>query len=241
MILHYEFLQALQVGGAAVLVDVGAVRLGIHHMRLCAQGVEDAWGDEIGAAVGAVQADLQPAEGVDRLGDEVAHVAVAAFGIVDGSTDLILGGAGQFFLWAVQVGFDLVDDALLHLLPFAVEQLDAVVVEGVVAGGDHDTAVKPFRPSDIGHAGRGGHMKQICVGARGGHAGGQGILQHIAGTAGILANDDPALLAFLPEISTQEAPYPIGVLRQQVHVGFATKSIRSKIFSHTCAPPVFRT
>ena len=240
LVLHHELLQPLQVGGAAVPVDVGAVRVIVHHVGLRAQGIEDAGGDAVSAAVGAVQADLQAAEGVDRLGDEVAHVAVAALGVVDGPADLILGGARQFLLRVVQIGFDLVDDALLHLLPFAVEQLDAVVIEGVVAGGDHDAAVEPLRPGDIGHAGRGGHVEQVSVGARGSHAGGQGVLQHIAGTAGILADDDPTLLALLPEVPTQEAAHPIGVLRHQVHIGLTAESIRTKIFSHTCAPPVFR-
>ena len=200
VVLHHELLQAFQVSRAAISIDVGAVWIVVHHMGLRAQGVEDARGDAVGTAVGAVQADLQAAEGVDRLGDEVSHIAVAAFGVVDGTADLVLGGARQLFLRVVQIGFDLVDDALLHLLPFAVEQLDAVVVEGVVAGGDHDAAVEPFRPGDIGHAGSGGHVEQVSVGARGGHAGGQGVLQHIAGTAGILADDDPTLLAFLPEV-----------------------------------------
>ena len=57
MVVEHEFLQVLDVSGAAVRVDIEAVRIVVDHICLGAEGVEDSLCDHPGRAVRGVQAD----------------------------------------------------------------------------------------------------------------------------------------------------------------------------------------
>ena len=224
-------LELLDVGGAAALIDVDAVGFIIDDMRLGPQSLKDILGDHPSAAVGAVQGHLHVLVGVGGQADEVADVAVPAGGVVDDPADVCAGGIGQVFL-AVEIGLDLVNDLLLHLFAVAVDELDAVVMEGVVAGRDHDAAVKLVHLGDVRHAGRGGDVHQAGVRTGGRDAGSQGALKHIAGPAGVFSDHDLALVvpAVVP---AQEAAHLKRVVHGEGHVGLAAKTVRTKIFRHS--------
>ena len=107
-----------------------------------------------------------------------------------------------------------------------------------MAGGDHDTAVKFVRPGHIGDGGGGGDMQQISICAGSGDASGQRILKHIAGAAGVLADDDPGIF-FDPfpalqfaVVPAQETAHLEGMVCRQIFVGFTTEAVGSKIFTH---------
>ena len=74
-------------------------------------------------------------------------------------------------------------------------------------------------------------MEQVGVRARGGDARAQGVFKHIAGAAGILADDDarPVLLSVIP---AQEETDAQRVHSGEVHIGLAAKSIGAEIFTH---------
>ena len=234
------------MGGACVLVDVEAVGAGVDHMGIGAQGVKNSLGDGPGSAVGAVQGHLHAPEGIHALGDQIAHVAVAARHIVHGAADMVpfcegdlLIGPAEKLQLAVQVGFDQGDGIFVHLFAGAVEELDAVVIVGVVAGGDHDAAVEFIHSGHVGDRGGGGHVEQVGVRAGCHHAAHQGILEHVAGSSGILADDDAGrlLLAVHPSqlavVPAQEAADLIGVIGGQSHICFPAEAVCSKIFTHT--------
>ena len=244
-----EALQHLDVGGAGVHVDVVAVRLGVDDVGLGPQGVKDGLGNVPGGAVGAVQTHLHTLEGVHAQGDQIADVAVSSRHMVHRPADHIPLGQGQLLplsseglQLAVQVGLHQGDDAFVHLLAEAVDELDAVVVIGVVAGGDHDAAVKALGPDHIGHGGGGGDVEQVGVRAGGHQAAHQAVLKHIAGPAGILADDDPgrtvgpAAALQLGIVPAQETPHLIGVVGGQIAVGLSPEAIGSKVFSHGNSP-----
>ena len=140
MILDHELLQALDVGGTGIVVDVQAVRLVVDDIGVGTQSIEHRLRDVPAGTVGAVQADLDPLEGVDAQADEVAHVAVAACHVVHGAADVLAVGKGQLrpvLIEDVELAVDVVLDQQQglfgHLLAVAVDELDAVVVERVVA------------------------------------------------------------------------------------------------------------
>ena len=137
---------------------------------------------------------------------------------------------------AVQVVLHQADGGLIHLLPLPVHQLDAVVVVGVVGGGDHHAAVKAVRPGDVGHGGGGGDVEQVHVRPGGRHARADGVLQHIAGAAGVLAYHDPgpACPAVVP---AQEAAHLIGVPGGQIHIGLPPEAVGAEVFSHLLTSP----
>ena len=233
------------MGRAHAVVDVETVGLVAHHIGGSAQSVEHALGDHPGAAVGAVQAHLPVLEGEHPQGDEVAHIAIAARHIVHRAANMLplCQRQGRPFLaeqlqLAVQIVLDEGDGVLVHLLAGAVHELDAVVVERVMAGGDHDAAVEALRPGHIGHRRRGGDVEQIGVRAGGHQAGGQRVFKHIAAAAGVLADDhtDRAAVAAaalrLAAVPAQEAAHLIGVVRREGDVGLTAEAVRPEISAH---------
>ena len=228
-VFHHELLQLADMGGAAVHVDVQAVGPVGNHIGIGPQGVKHALGHLPGAAVGAVQADLEVFIGPGGQGDQVADVAVAAGRIVHGAADGVPLGVGQGFV-RVQIGLDALQQALLHFLPVAVDELDPVVMIGVVAGGDHDAAVKVVRTGDVGHAGGAGHMQQISVRPGGGEAGAEGRLIHVAGATGVLA-DDHLGFVILAIVPAQVAADLEGMVHGQVLIGFPAEAVSSEIFT----------
>ena len=107
---------------------------------------------------------------------------------------------------------------LWHLLAVAVDQLDAVIIVGIVAGRDHDATVKVIHTSNISHAGRSRNMQQIGICTRSSQPSDQAVLKHIGATAGILADDNASrigvTIAFTQciIIPAKEAPYFIGMI-----------------------------
>ena len=245
MILDHELLQALDVGGTGIVVDVQAVRLVVDDVGVGTQSIEHRLRDVPAGTVGAVQADLDSLEGVDAQADEVAHVAVAACHIVHGAADVLAVGKGQLrpvLIEDVELAVDVVLDQQQglfgHLLAVAVDELDAVVVERVVAGRDHDAAVEVVHAGDVGHRGRRSDVQQIGVCAGGRQTGTKAVLKHVGAAAGVLADDDAGrlvvavALAELVVIPAEEAAHLVGVVGGQRDPGFAAEAIGPKILSH---------
>ena len=229
-------LQVLNMRRAAVAVDIRAVRFIADDIRIRTERVKDVLCHHPRAAVGAVKADLHALVRVRGQADEITDVAVAAGGIVLRAADVRARGKRDLQI-AVEIVLDLVNDALFHLLTGAVEQLDAIVRIGIVARADHDAAVKIVRTDDVGHARRRRHVHEIGVCARGRQAGGQRIFKHIAGSAGIFADHDRALVR--PAVVPAEKPAdPVGVFHRQAHVGLTAEAVGTEIFGHGCFPPI---
>ena len=237
------------MGGAAAGVDVEAVGIGVDDVGLGAQGVKDGLGNVPGRAVGTVQRDALALEGIQAQGDQVADVAVAAGDVIDRTANVLTVSKGYLRQGltedrhaAVQVLLHQVDGFLVHLFALAVDEFNAVVKEGVMAGGDHDAAVKFIHAGNIGHRGRRGDVEHIGVRAGGDQTCHQGILEHIGGAAGVLADDDTsffiaALAALLfPEIPAQETADLISMISSQIDICFPTEAIGAEILSHHDSP-----
>ena len=192
---NHEFLQAFDVGRASVIIDIRTVGLCIDDIGICTQRIKHRLSDIPGTAVGAVQTNLDALERVDTQRDQIAHVAVAAGHIVHSAANVLPVSEGQLrpilvehMQLAVNVILDKQQGLFRHLLAVAVDQLDAVVIVRIVAGGDHDTAIKVIHTGDISHRRRGSDVQQIGVCTRGGQACDQTILEHIRAAAGVLAD-----------------------------------------------------
>ena len=81
-------------------------------------------------------------------------------------------------------------------------------------------------------------MEHIGIGTGSRKACHQGILKHIATTAGILADDHPGRF-FVPGppfqltlIPTQESAHFKCVVSGQIHIGFSTEAVCSEILAH---------
>ena len=231
-ILHNELLEMLNVGAAAIGVDVVAIGGIVHHVGLGAQRFEHALGDLPGSAIGHIQTHLHILEAVLGHGNQVADVAVAARGIVHRAADLVALSNRHIHL-AVDVVFHQQDGFLVHLLAVAVEQLDAVIIVGVVGSGDHDAAVEIIHAGDIGHGRRGGHVHDVSIRAGSHQTGAQGVLEHIGAATGVLADDDLGLLALLGTVVPAQEPTDLyRMFKGQILIGLAAETVRTKILTH---------
>ena len=127
---------------------------------------------------------------------------------------------------------------LRHFFTVAVNQLDAVVVVGIVTGRDHDAAIKIIHPGNVGNTGRSGDVEQvgICTGC--GQACDQTVFEHIGAAAGVLADYDTGrlivavALAQSIVIPAQKTTNLIGMVSSQSDSCLPTEAISSKILSH---------
>ena len=229
-----KLLQSLNVGGAAAQVHVHAVGLIVDDVRLGAERVEHGAADHPRAAVRAVERYLAVAERAGGDAREIADVAVAAGVKVDRAADLVLHCPGNAVGIAVDVGFKLVLQRVVHLLADAVHELDAVVPVGIVARGDHHAAVKVFGARDEADAGRRCNVQKIGVRAGGRDARGERALIHVGGAARILADDDAGRAARMTVrvIPAEKTAGPEGVLGGQYLAGLAAETVGAEIFSH---------
>ena len=67
---------------------------------------------------------------------------------------------------SIEIILNQIDGFLIHLLSVPVDEFDAIVVVGIMACGNHDTAVKLIHACDIGHGRSGGDVKQVCIRTR---------------------------------------------------------------------------
>ena len=242
-VLHYELLQALNVGRTSIVIDIRAVRLVVDNISISSQSIEHRLCNVLAGAIGAVQANLDTLEGIDAQRDQITHITVAACHIVHSAADVLAVREGKLrpvLIKDIELAVDVVlhqqQSFLGHFLAVAVDQLDAVIVVGIMAGRDHDAAIEVIHTGDVGHRRRGSDVQQVGVCARSSQTGHQTILEHIRATAGILANDDAGrlivaiALAQCIVVPAEEATHLVGMVNGQINTSFTTEAINSKIF-----------
>jgi len=196
-LLYHELLQTLNVGRARIVVDVQTVGLVVDNIGVSSQSIKHRLSDVPGTAVGAVQTNLDTLEGIDTKADQIAHVAVAAGHIVHRAANVFPVSERQLrpvliehMELSVNVILDQQQNLLRHLLAIAVDQLDAVIVVGIMAGRDHNATVKVIHAGDVSHRRGGSDMEQVGIRTGSGQTCDQAVLEHIGAATGILANDD---------------------------------------------------
>ena len=225
--------QGLQMGGAAAVVDVDAVRLRVDEVRLKRKRPEQVRRGGAGRAVGAVHQHPQAGQVAVDAAQQMLHigavqgvhtVVAAAHGAVHGSRKLRM-----------------VQDQVLHtplhligeLVALGVEDLDAVVGIGVVGGGDDDTGVRLLLHRQKGHRRGGDGAQGHHVAAYGADTGHQGRFQHIGGNAGVLADgDEGAAALFLRQDGGHRLSHMKCQLRRQGLPRYAADAVGAKEFSH---------
>ena len=223
-----------RIGRAAVGVDVQPVGLHPHGEDLGPQFVQSRGRDLIGGTVGAVDGDAQALEaealGEDGLGD----LDITVTRVIDAANPAQAVRRGQALVKAlVHHGLDLQLDFVRQLIAVGPEQLDAVVRIVVVRGRDHDAQVGAHRPGHHGHARRRHGTEGAHVHADRGKAGDQGRFDHIAGQAGILADDHQmaAVVVRHEQLARRQADAQRHLGGHRMGVGAAPNAVGSEIAS----------
>ena len=244
-LLHYKLLETLDMGGTGIVIDIGTIRLSIDHISLRSQRIKNRLCDIPCTSVGTVQSNPHSLKGIYSQGDQISYVTVPACRIIHRPADLtalckrnLMPFLSEQLKTVIQIILHQSDDLLLHLLTLAVDQLDPVIIIRIMAGRDHDTAVKAIGTGNISHRRRCCHVEKISIRSGRHQSANQRILKHIAGTSGILADHDPGR-SRLPRSSAQFIIIPSQktsdlkcMIRRQRNTRFSTEAICTKIFSH---------
>ena len=164
---------------------------------------------------------------------------VAAQRVVDahGLADLVGGGPDVLDLAAENQALDLILDLVVELVAVGAEELDAVVVVRIVRGGDDDAGIGAEAAGDVGDPRRGQRADEQHIHAHREDAGGEGVLEHVAGKAGVFAQHNlvaaPAAgLAFetLEDMAGGAAKLEGGLGGDRLDVGGAANAIGAEDF-----------
>ena len=135
---------------------------------------------------------------------------------------------------------DLLLDLVGQLEAVRAEQLDAVVVEQIVRGGDHHAEIGAHRLGQHRDRRRRHRAEQQHVHADRGEAGDQRVFDHVAGEPGVLADHDAmAMLAALKHQAGRLADLERQLRRDQT-VGAAANAVGAEIFATHVSPSIAR-
>ncbi len=118
-----------------------------------------------------------------------------------------------------------------ELITIGPENLDPVVLQGIVGSGNHDSPRTVQGLSQKSHPGGGYHTNQEGIKPRGGYARHHRAFQHLTGKARVAAYHN-GLGGLLPEDQGRRPPDAQRQLRCEFTVGHAAHSVCAKILAH---------
>ena len=178
---------------ADALVDIGPRRPRAERQDPRPEPPEGARRHTIRRAVGAVEDDREPAEVERERGAEEVDVVGLRSVVLDQLADP-RAPRPRRLVGPAEPPLDLVFPRVGELRALRGEELDAVVLELIVRGAQHDAAVRlePAREERDGR--RRQDADRVAVGAGGEEPGDQRRLEQRAGVARVAADDEPGAL-----------------------------------------------
>lgn len=197
-------LQTREMQGAAIGVDIAAVRRSAHGEDFGAEGAEQFRAEFIGRAVGAIEHDAEIGE--FRAGNEAAAEETEVGG-VEGfigskARGMLRGGFGDEL---ENFGFDEFLDGVGELHAGVGEKFDAIVVERIVRGGDDHAGFEIILANEAGYAGSGDDSGEGGRATGGRNACGEKRGDVRAGFAGVHADEDTGVVMFAAKVNGESA------------------------------------
>src|SRR5437867_922005 len=244
-------LEVVGVERAAPGADVGAVGPHTDRDHLGAETPEHAWRDAVSRAVGAVAGDREAAQVERRAGAQEVDVHRLRPVVAHQRADLRSAGAGRA-IRALEPLLDVGLPRVRKLGPLGREELDAVVLERIVRGAEHDATVSLEATREHRDAGGGQHTDGVTVGAGGQAARDQCPLEERARATGVPSDDESHPVSAVVELErchelaahterklgrerlfVRHAPDPVGAeqARHWTFTGFATAAPAPVVFS----------
>ena len=230
-LLHNKTLQTVDMRGAAVNVDIEAIRGIADNANIGTQSIEHGLCNRRGRTIGAIKANLYALQGKIRTGNKVGNVAIAALHVINRCANRIARHHRHFFgIFAVNVLLNKLKQGLFHLETLGINQLDAVIRIRIVASGNHHTAIECAIGGFVRKAWGGNNVQHIGVCTRGNKARDHTAFQHVAGTTGVFAHNDTSLAALTCAIvPADKATNFVCMLNGKVGAGNAAEAVCAKI------------
>ena len=183
--------------------------------------------------MGAIDHDAHAVEPRIARKSALGEFDIARLAVVNalGAADLAVGGEAGFQA-AIHQAFNFHFDGVGQFLAVGTEKLDAIVVIGIVRGGDHHAQIGAQAARQHGDGGGGQRAELEHIHAHGGEARDQGAFDHVAGEARILADHHAVAMGAAGE----DAPGGHAGLHgdfgcQGCGVDAATNAVGAKIFA----------
>ena len=194
------FLQKLRMGRAAIAIDVESVGPNGERDHLGAQFPQHRRRDLVGSAIGAIDDDLEAGKIEAARGRGLHRLDVSSVGIVEALRPADGRGRGELhFLRRQHQLLDRGLDRVGELEAVGTEQLDAIVLVGIVRRRDHHAHVGAHGAGEKSNGRRRQRPQQQHVHANRQEARRQRLLDHIAGEARVLAHHDAMAMAAAAE------------------------------------------
>ena len=230
--------------GAAVVVDVGAVRLVCDELAAVPEVREKLARRSGGASIRAVEAEaLIDSRVVPRSGafPDVLNVVGAGAAESGDPPDLDAVTEPDLVLPVEDKSLYLLLNAVRELESLGGKQLYAVVFHGIMRSGDHNARVRIVPFHKISHRRSRHNSKQQRVCSHGSKSSGQRRLQNFRGNAGIHANDyiRVSLAALLSEDVSRRPSYLHCPFACEFRDCNAARAVRAENSSHIIAPVMY--
>ena len=225
------------MGGAAVVVDIGAVGLVVIAAHLRAQLLEHHGRDLIACALGAVQHHVQAIQPhIGGFFDKI-HIAAGGVALAHGTAHALADG--HFKIGGHPAGHDFLDAVLNgvgQLVAVFVKELDAVVLDGIVAGADDRARVRLVKAGEVGDGRGGQHLHQHGARTHAANAGDQRALQHFTAQARISPHKDGGAMHVAGQHIGAGLTQAESKFTGEFRVGDAAHAVGSEQSGHSMAP-----
>ena len=220
--------QLLQMSGAAVYIDIGAVGPVIDIIHVHVIAVKQPLSRNGSRTVGAIHQHSQVMGLALHRGNQIADIEIHGMAVVIGHANVSALFQGQRL-----VGEHIVLNGILQLVgqlcSIGAKELDAVILIGIVGGGNHHTGGCLAHNSSQRHCGSRDHAQGMDICATGRKTRNDCALQHIRRNPGILADHHHGLLGFiLAQHQGRRLADTICQYRVQLLVGNAANAVCSK-------------
>ena len=229
--------QRFRRGGSAFLVDVESVGLDADRNDIGAQFPQRFRHHLVGGAVGAIDHHAQAVEAEVARQRALGEFDVAVMDAVDAAGAAETGALRQPLVERfIEQLLDLLLDVVGQLEALRAEQLDAVVLEQVMRGGNHHAEIGAHRLGQHRHRRRRHRAEQQHIHADRGEAGHHRVFDHVAGKPRILADDDAMAVLAALEHQPGRLPDLERQFRRDQAVGAAPNPVRPEIFAAHVSP-----
>ncbi len=129
----------------------------------------------------------------------MTDITVSSHRIIHRTPDILPGSQRKFLCFSINIRFNELLYIGAHLMSHGIDDFNSIIIKRIVAGRNHNSAVKLFRPHHIRNTWRRRHMQQVSIGSAGRKSGRQRIFKHITGTPCVFSNNNPCFV-FFPKI-----------------------------------------
>ena len=179
MIAKHEVLQALDVSGSAVDIDIKTAGSIADYVRFGAHSVKDRARNTRRSTICAVQANAPALHGKTTGRNKMCDIAVATLHIINGAADFV-ARSQRNFEFIVDIVFYLLQYIFVHLVSAGIDQFNTVVNEGIVRRSDHNAAIECAVEHLIRKTWCGNNVQHIRIGTRGDKAAYERRFKHVA-------------------------------------------------------------